>query len=134
MVVEPLGEVAEVAEPEIDEDALLDALIAQEEAAATPDADEAVGLSVDALESLTIDDVVDEDEEEFEEEEEEEPEPEMSDLLAGLPNLAPDAGKIRFAEDIVGDFRGGDRRRRRGGGARRGGNVPGARGPGPRRR
>ena len=82
MVVEPLGEVAEVAEPEIDEDALLDALIAQEEAAATPDADEAVGLSVDALESLTIDDVVDEDEEEFEEEEEEEPEPEMSDLLA----------------------------------------------------
>ncbi len=131
MVVEPLGEVAEVAEPEIDEDALLDALIAQEEAAATPDADEAVGLSVDALESLTIDDVVDEDEEEFEEEE---PEPEMSDLLAGLPNLAPDAGKIRFAEDIVGDFRGGDRRRRRGGGARRGGNVPGARGPGPRRR
>ena len=32
----------------------------------------------------------------------------MGDLLAGLPSLAPDAGKIRFAEDIVGDFRGGE--------------------------
>ena len=55
-----------------------------------------------------------EEEEEFEDDEEE-PDPEMAELLAGLPNLAPDAGKIRFAEDIVGDFRGGDRRRRRGG-------------------
>ena len=90
------------------------------------------------MESLTIDDVVEEfeeDEEEFEEEEEEEEaDPAMAELLAGLPNLAPDAGKIRFAEDIVGDFRGGGNRRRRGGGNRRGGNVPGARGPGPRRR
>ena len=66
--------------------------------------------------------------------EDEELDEEMSELLAGLPNLAPDAGKIRFAEDIVGDFRGGSGRRRRGGGNRRGGNVPGARGPGPRRR
>ena len=129
-------EPAEIAEPELDEDALLEALMAEEEAAAAaaPEpvaTDDALGLSVDALDSLTIDDVV----EEFEEdEEEEEADPEMADLLAGLPNLAPDAGKIRFAEDIVGDFRGGDRRRRRGGGNRRGGNVPGARGPGPRRR
>ena len=140
-VVEAPSEPAEVADPDHDEEALLDALIAEEEAAATaaletPAADEAMGLSVDALETLTLDDVVDEfeeDEEEFEEDEEE-ADPEMAELLAGLPNLAPDAGKIRFAEDIVGDFRGGDRRRRRGGGNRRGGNVPGARGPGPRRR
>lgn len=137
-VVETPAETAAVPDVELDEDALLEALMAEEEAAAAaaPAAvDETVGLSVDALESLTIDDVVEEleDEEEFEDEEEE-ADPEMAELLAGLPNLAPDAGKIRFAEDIVGDFRGGDRRRRRGGGNRRGGNVPGARGPGPRRR
>ena len=137
-VIEAPAELAETPDPEYDEDALLDALIAEEEATATLEtaADVSVGLSVDALESLTIDDVVeefDEDEEELEDEDEE-ADPEMAELLAGLPNLAPDAGKIRFAEDIVGDFRGGDRRRRRGGGNRRGGNVPGARGPGPRRR
>ena len=141
IVAETSTEPDQVPDVEVDEDALLEALMAEEEAAAAAaelDAagDESVGLSVDALESLTIDDVVeefDEDEEEFEDEEEE-ADPEMAELLAGLPNLAPDAGKIRFAEDIVGDFRGGDRRRRRGGGNRRGGNVPGARGPGPRRR
>ena len=139
-VIETPPEPAEVPVAELDEDALLEELMAEEEAAAALEttADESVGLSVDALESLTIDDVVeefDEDEEEFEEEEEEEEaDPAMAELLAGLPNLAPDAGKIRFAEDIVGDFRGGGNRRRRGGGNRRGGNVPGARGPGPRRR
>ena len=141
IVAETSTEPDQVPDVEVDEDALLEALMAEEEAAAAAaelDAadDESVGLSVDALESLTIDDVVeefDEDEEEFEDDDEE-ADPEMAELLAGLPNLAPDAGKIRFAEDIVGDFRGGDRRRRRGGGNRRGGNVPGARGPGPRRR
>ncbi len=141
IVAETSPEPDQVPDVEIDEDALLEALMAEEEAAAAAAElaaadDESVGLSVDALDSLTIDDVVeefDEDEEEFEDEEEE-ADPEMAELLAGLPNLAPDAGKIRFAEDIVGDFRGGDRRRRRGGGNRRGGNVPGARGPGPRRR
>lgn len=140
VVIETPPEPAEVADLELDEDALLEALMAEEEAAAAaapePAAtDDALGLSVDALDSLTIDDVVEEfEEDEEDEEEEEEADPEMAELLAGLPNLAPDAGKIRFAEDIVGDFRGGDRRRRRGGGNRRGGNVPGARGPGPRRR
>lgn len=128
-------------EPDYDEEALLAELLAEEQAAAAQAAllaetgPEPAGLSVDALDSLTLDDVVEEDEEEFEEEAEEELlEEDMSDLLAGLPNLAPDAGKIRFAEDIVGDFRGNSGRRRRGGGNRRGGNVPGARGPGPRRR
>ena len=135
------------AEADYDEDALLEALIAAEESgevalaeqpAEQEPVEEDVGLSVDALDSLTIDDVKDDEEDpdyEDEGEVEEEPEEDMADLLAGLPNMAPDAGKIRFAEDIVGEFRGSDRRRRRGGGAnRRGGNVPGARGPGPRRR
>ena len=137
-------------EPDHDEEALLEELIAEEEAAAaaaavepapepeTVSEPEPAGLSVDALENLTMDDVIDDEEDELDDEgayEEEEPDEDMADLLAGLPNLAPDAGKIRFAEDIVGEFRGGDRRRRRGGGSnRRGGNVPGARGPGPRRR
>ena len=135
-VIETPPEPAEVPVAELDEDALLEELMAEEEAAAALEttADESVGLSVDALESLTIDDVVEEFEEDEEEFEEEEADPAMAELLAGLPNLAPDAGKIRFAEDIVGDFRGGGNRRRRGGGNRRGGNVPGARGPGPRRR
>ncbi len=140
IVIETPPEPVVAAEPELDEEALLEALMAEEEAAAaaSPEpvaTDDSLGLSVDALDSLTIDDVVEEfEEDEEDEEEEEEADPQMAELLAGLPNLAPDAGKIRFAEDIVGDFRGGDRRRRRGGGNRRGGNVPGARGPGPRRR
>ena len=139
----PVAEEAET-DPDYDEEAVLAAMLAEEEAAAAvaeaqreaePEPEpESVGLSVDALDNLTLDDVIedyDEAEDEFEDEELDE---EMSELLAGLPNLAPDAGKIRFAEDIVGDFRGGSGRRRRGGGNRRGGNVPGARGPGPRRR
>ena len=146
-VDEALPEIAIVppapAEPQIDEDALLEALIAEEEAAAAPAQepavpDEPIGLSVDDLDGLTIGDVIEDEDDELDYEDDyddEEPEADMADLLAGLPSLAPDAGKIRFAEDIVGEFRGGDRRRRRGGGAnRRGGNVPGARGPGPRRR
>ena len=48
---------------------------------------------------------------------------EEEDVLPELPDLtvlAPDAGKIRFAEDLIEDVRGGrrDRRGRRGGGAR----------------
>ena len=138
--------------PDYDEDAALEALIAAEEAAAAaaiaaaavaPEPEPApapapapVGISVDALESFTLDDVV-EDAADYDAEAaeaEDEDDADLGELLPELPTLAPDAGKIRFAEDIVGDFRGGDRRRRRGGGNRRGGNVPGARGPGARRR
>ena len=141
-VAEPIAEEAE-ATPDYDEEALFAALLAEEAAAApveTPTQEEPesepepVGLGVEALENLTLDDVVEDYDDEDDELEDEELDEEMSELLAGLPNLAPDAGKIRFAEDIVGDFRGGSGRRRRGGGNRRGGNVPGARGPGPRRR
>ncbi len=125
-----------------DDEALLAELMAEEQAAAAQaemqaeTETEPAGLSVDALDDLTLVDVVEADEEEEDDEEEEGEilDEEMNDLLAGLPNLAPDAGKIRFAEDIVGDLRGNTGRRRRGGGNRRGGNVPGARGPGPRRR
>lgn len=140
---EPVAEEAET-DPDYDEEALLAAMLAEEEAAAAlaeaqreaePEPEPgSVGLSVDALENLTLDDVIEDYDEAEDELEDEELDEEMSELLAGLPNLAPDAGKIRFAEDIVGDFRGGSGRRRRGGGNRRGGNVPGARGPGPRRR
>ena len=142
--------------PDYDEEAALEALIAEEEAAAAVAAAEiaaaapilepepapepeptpepaSVGISVDALESFTLDDVI-EDDADYDAEDEPEPEDDLGDLLPDLPTLAPDAGKIRFAEDIVGDFRGGASRRRRGGGSRRGGNVPGARGPGARRR
>ena len=133
-VVEAVAAPVEAAS-KIDEDALIEALIAAEESTAAANQPAGVGLSVDALDDLTIEDVIDDESAEFEDEEEEEVLPEeMADLLAGLPSLAPDAGKIRFAEDIAGDFRGGEGRRRRGGGARRGGNVPGARGPGARRR
>ena len=139
-----------------DEDALLEALIAAEEAPAAGGAEtlepeplpavaetepETAGLSVAALENLTIDDViadaVEDDEDAEEDYEYEEEDDDYNDIVVDLSGLAPDAGKIRFAEDIVGDFRGGAGRRRRGGGNnnRRGGNVPGARGgPGARRR
>ena len=139
-----------------DEDALLEALIAAEEAPAASGAEtlepeplpavaetepETAGLSVAALENLTIDDViadaVEDDEDAEEDYEYEEEDDDYNDIVVDLSGLAPDAGKIRFAEDIVGDFRGGAGRRRRGGGNnnRRGGNVPGARGgPGARRR
>ena len=140
---EPVAEEAET-DPDYDEEAIFAELLAEEAAAATlpeiqpapePEPEpEPVGLGVEALESLTLDDVVDDYDEAEDELEDEELDEDMSELLAGLPNLAPDAGKIRFAEDIVGEFRGGGGRRRRGGNNRRGGNVPGARGPGPRRR
>ena len=104
---------------EIDEAALLEAMIREEEQAATTAVQEevGVGLSVDELDSFTLDEVDDPDYEEG---------GSGDDLVLSpdIPVLTPDAGKIRFAEDLVGDFRGGsrrDRRSRRGGGARRGG-------------
>ncbi len=136
--VEPEPVVAEVAAPEapeaieeeVDEDAILAALIEEEEQeAATAEPVAAESLSVEDLDSFTIDDVeLSDDDEEDEEEEEEGDLPSFDDL----PVLIPDAGKIRFAEDIVEEYRGGargGRRRRGGGGGARGG---GARGGGAR--
>ncbi len=126
------AEVAATAPAEaVDEDLLLEELIREEEQAAAVAAaeavvevEEAVGLSVDELESFVLDDLV-----EVEEEEEDLEEEEPEELLPETSILTPDAGKIRFAEDLVGEYRGGsrrDRRSRRGGGAR-GGNRPGQR-------
>ena len=107
----------------LDEEQLLESLILEEEATAEDSpVDDSSGLSVDELQSFTLDDVaiLDDDGED------EPPEPEMPELpLATV--LTPDAGKIRFAEDLIEDVRGGRRagRGRRGGaargGARRGG-------------
>ena len=110
---------------EVDEDSILEALIREEEllgetAAATNEAEEetSVGISVEDLDTFTLDDVAvldEEDEEVYEEPMD----------FGELPVLTPDAGKIRFAEDIVEDIRGGGRRggggrsRRGGGGSRR---------------
>ncbi|MQG55650.1 MAG: transcription termination/antitermination protein NusA [SAR202 cluster bacterium] len=128
----PVAEaVTEAPAEEIDEESILEALIQEEEEQASIEAvtepAAAEGLSVEDLGAFTIDDVeLSEDDEEDDEEEEEGELPELDDL----PVLIPDAGKIRFAEDIVEEFRGGGRggRRRRGGGGARGG----ARGGGAR--
>ena len=108
----------------IDEDVILEELIREEELLQQTEAEEEpaeaiidVGLSVDDLDTFTMNDVaiIEEDEEG----EEEEPEDEAP-AFADLPVLTPDAGKIRFAEDIVEESRGGGRRGG-GGRSRRGG-------------
>ena len=126
-VAEALPEeaVAEIVAEDVDQDSILEALIREEEfvseTTASLDApteeDASVGISVDDLDSFTLEDmdILDDEEDEVEEEPLD---------LAELPVLTPDAGKIRFAEDIVEDIRGGGRRgggraRRGGGGSRR---------------
>ena len=113
---------------ELDDDSVLEALIREEEEQLQREDEsvqqpvgDSIGLSVDDLDSFTLDEigVV---EGEYDEEEEE-PEDEPLDFTE-MPVLTPDAGKIRFAEDIVEDIRGGGRRgggrsRRGGGGSRR---------------
>ena len=118
---------AEIPTEEIDEDSILEALIREEEEQA-PVPEETVGaegLSVEDLGAFTLDDV------ELSDDDEDDDEEDMDDgdlgEIADLPVLIPDAGKIRFAEDIVEDFRGGGRRRRSGGGARGGARGGGAR-------
>ena len=121
----------EVTSEEIDEDAILAALI-QEEEEQEQEQQEAVveSLSVEDLGSFTIDDVELSNEDEEDEDEEDDRDEDLPSF-DGLPVLIPDAGKIRFAEDIVEEYRGGSRsgRRRRGGG---GGGAGGARGGGAR--
>ena len=117
------AEAAAIPEVEaIDEDALLEALIRDDEEGEDTNAEERDTISVDDLASFTLDEVMEEDEEEAAEEE-------FFPELPEVPILTPDAGKIRFAEDLVGESRGGGRggrraRRNTGGagrGARRGG-------------
>jgi hypothetical protein len=129
--------VAEVAYPvteEFDEDKILEALIQEEgavEQGAATTADQAgAGFSVEDLEALTITDIGVADVQ-FDDgdgdAEQDEGEPDL-ELLPSVAVLTPDAGKIRFAEDIVDESRSGGRRdrkaRRTSGpsrGARRGG-------------
>jgi N utilization substance protein A len=125
--VETAADVLKEAVPEQDEEEVLDALIREEEEAVQLTEAEAVeepetGFSVEVLESFTLEglDLVDE-EDEAEEDEDRELDLE---LLPNFPVLTPDAGKIRFAEDIVDESRGSGRRERKG---RRSG--AGSRGP-----
>ena len=86
----------------IDEDAVLEALIREEEMTVevdTPSADQESApdqsLSVDSLQEFTLDDISSSDMDV-----EEDVDSEDTDI-PDLPILTPDAGKIRFAEDIV---------------------------------
>ena len=118
--------VAEVKVSDIDDDSILEALIREEEMLSEAETTETlseqqdpeVGISVDDLDSFTLEDVA------IIDEEDDEPDDEPLEF-AELPVLTPDAGKIRFAEDIVDDTRGGGRRT--GGGRRRGGGGGGSR-------
>jgi N utilization substance protein A len=111
--------VIEASEGDVNDDGVLEALIREEELLKQIEDESAaedevqVGISVDDLDSFTLDDIPI-----LDEEDEEEIEEEPIDF-AELPVLTPDAGKIRFAEDIVEEVRGGGRRG--GGRARRGG-------------
>ena len=133
----PVAEAVTAAPAEdVDEDSILEALIREEESQEpveeTPEPAAAEGLSVEDLGAFTIDDVELSEEDNYEDEEDEEDEEGELPDFEGLPVLIPDAGKIRFAEDIVDEFRGGGRggRRRRGGGGARGGARGGSRGGG----
>ena len=120
--VDSPGAVAE----EQDEDKILEALIREEEAAQEAEAQEEIeaGFSVEDLASFTLDDI-----EQVDEDDAGDDEDFSVDLLPNVDLVTPDAGKIRFAEDIVEEVRGSGRRDRKGGrrqgaggrGARRGG-------------
>jgi len=115
---------AEAPAADVDEDSILEALIREEETTQSDAASEtAPGLSVDDLDTFILEDLELPDEDDGDEAEADSEGVDIQDI-GELPVLTPDAGKIRFAEDIVEEFRGGGRRAgrsRRGGGARRGG-------------
>ena len=106
-------EAPSAADAELDEEKILEALIQEEEEEEVTRETEAeapeepgAGFSVEELESFTLEDVglLDEDYDGPAED---------LEALPSLPVLTPDAGKIRFAEDLV-DERGGGRRDRKG--------------------
>ena len=111
---------------EQDEDKILEALINEEEQTQQT-GDQAqvaaeTGFSVEDLESFTLGDTQlldNEDDEEEDEDADREMAPDEVDLVPSLSVVMPDAGKIRFAEDIVEESRGAGRGNRKGG--RRGG-------------
>ena len=111
-VEEEVREEEEVAVPVLEE--VLADILAQEEAPVEEEEapQETISL-VEELEILTIEEA------EEDEEEEEAPFEEMGDEIWEIPQLTPDAGKIRFAEDILEYERGGGGRRSGRGGGRR---------------
>ena len=136
--------IAEPAAVPVNEDEILEALIREEEGKETQEAvaagaEASPSFSVDDLDSFTLGDVGtidDEDDDEAEEDGEDELVL-VPDVAPAMAIVTPDAGKIRFAEDLMEDGRGGGRRNnnraRRGGAARRGPPGPANRGPAGRR-
>lgn len=103
--------VSEVLE-EQDEDKILEALIREEELAQQAEdevpTETETGFSVEDLESFTLGEV------ELLDDEDEEEDANDLDLVPSVSVLMPDAGKIRFAEDIVEESRGSGRGNRKG--------------------
>ena len=134
--------IAEPAAVPVNEDEILEALIREEEGKETQEAvaagaEASPSFSVDDLDSFTLGDVgTIEDDDEAEEDGEDELVL-VPDVTPAMAIVTPDAGKIRFAEDLMEDGRGGGRRNnnraRRGGAARRGPPGPANRGPAGRR-
>ena len=130
--------IAEPAVVPVNEDEILEALIREEEGKETQEAvaagaEASPSFSVDDLDSFTLGDVgTIEDDDEAEEDGEDELVL-VPDVAPEMAIVTPDAGKIRFAEDLMEDGRGGGRRNnnraRRGGAARRGPPGPANRGP-----
>ena len=103
---------AEIITTNVDEDAILEALILEDEIAleastGDDDSNDTQGLSVDSLDTFTLDDIEDAS---FESEDSI---GEADGVIDELPILTPDAGKIRFAEDLVPEQRAGGRNNRR---------------------
>ncbi len=143
--VETVGEspveaeaIAEPAAVPVSEDEILEALIREEEGKETQEAVAAgaaasPSFSVDDLDSFTLGDVGTIDDDDEAEEDGEDELVLVPDVAPAMAIVTPDAGKIRFAEDLMEDGRGGGRRNnnraRRGGAARRGPPGPANRGP-----
>ena len=109
--VEAVALVETTPEDELDEEALLEALVQEESASQKSEAKEeaTAGISVEELASFTLGDMV-EVEDDYDDDYEEEDRDQ--DFSPEVSVLTPDAGKIRFAEDIVGEYRGEGRRGR----------------------
>ena len=107
----------------MDEEALLEALIKEEEGQSLSEdkndqASASDGLSVEELADFTLDEMSDELDEDMD--------GDIDDVPEEVALVTPDAGKIRFAEDLLGEFRGPSRANRRA--ARRGGGKNSAKG------
>ena len=134
--------IAEPAAVPVNEDEILEALIREEEGKETQEAvsagaEASPSFSVDDLDSFTLGDVGTIDDDDEAEEDGEDELVLVPDVAPAMAIVTPDAGKIRFAEDLMEDGRGGGRRNnnraRRGGAARRGPPGPANRGPAGRR-